>query len=69
MRYMLVSIVLDDSYGIGNGGAFADANGTNANVTDFTVNYIQGHPNPNIRLRLGQTLQKSVLSQFDTCYP
>jgi N-acetylneuraminic acid mutarotase len=66
-RYVLVSVTLDDS---SSGAVFLDSNGThNANVTDFTVNYAVTHPAPNIRLRLGQTLQTGTLSPFDTCAP
>ena len=66
-RYAWVSITLDDS----QVGVFPDVNGTNnANVTDMTVSYTAGaHPQPNIRLRLGQTLQSGTLSPLDTCYP
>ncbi|MFA5004181.1 MAG: hypothetical protein WC498_02785 [Candidatus Saccharimonadales bacterium] len=68
-RYVLISITLDDSLGGGTGGSFPDTNGTNANVTDFTVLYYPTHPQPNIRLRAGQTLQTGILSPLDTCGP
>ena len=68
-RYVLLMVTLDDSYGLGSGGAFPDINGTNASVTDLTVNYSPVHPAPNIRLRSGQTLQQGNLSALDTCYP
>lgn len=65
VRYVLVSVVLDDMAG-GVGGTFGEA--TTANMTDFTLRYNYIHPDPNIRLRLGQTLQENdVLSPFDTC--
>lgn len=68
-RYLLVMVALDDSYGQGTGGSFPDSAGTNANLTDLTVNYNPSHPAPNIRLRTGQTLQQGNLSPLDTCYP
>jgi hypothetical protein len=68
MRYIWVTITLDDSTGLGTGGIFAD-NSSNANVTDFSVNYSPAHPAPNIRLRGGQTLQTGTLSALDTCIP
>lgn len=64
VRYMFVSVVLDDSTG---SAVFPDANGANANLTDITVSYSSGHPPPNIRLRGGQTLQQGSLSALDTC--
>jgi hypothetical protein len=68
-RYLLVTITLDDSNGLGTGGAFPDVNGTNADVTDLTVTYSTGHPLPQNRLRGGQTLQQGGLSPLDTCFP
>ena len=68
-RYIRITIVLDDSSGGGAGGMFADANGTNANSTDVTINYRPIHPAPNIRLRAGRFLQQGNLSPLDTCYP
>ena len=68
-RYLLVLVTLDGSSGLGGGGGFPDINGTNANLTDLTVNYNPVHPPPNIRLRAGQTLQTGNLSALDTCYP
>lgn len=68
-RYLLVMVEVDDSYGQGTGGSFPDSAGTNANLTDLTVNYNPSHPAPNIRLRTGQTLQQGNLSPLDTCYP
>jgi hypothetical protein len=65
VRYVWVSLMLDDSY---DSAIFADGLGANVDmVTDFTINYIPGHPAPNIRLRAGQTLQAGVLSPLDTC--
>jgi len=75
-RYVWVSVTLDDSYGLGTGGVYADALGAatsgnviNANIATITVNYNATHPAPNIRLRGGQTLQSGTLSALDTCYP
>jgi len=64
---MLVTIVLDDSYGGGTGGGFADAAGAAANLTDFTVNYNSAHPDLPVRLLHGRTLQSGKLSAIDTC--
>jgi N-acetylneuraminic acid mutarotase len=70
MRYVWVFITLDDSTGNGgNGGVFADGTGTNANLTDFTVNYSSYHPSPNIRMRNGLTMQSGTLGALDTCLP
>ncbi|HWT40447.1 MAG TPA: hypothetical protein VN081_04240 [Dongiaceae bacterium] len=68
-RYIWVSATLDDGYGAGTSGIFADTNGTAANMTDLTINYTPVHPAPNIRLRTGQTLQQGSLSPLDTCSP
>jgi|GEM_PF-727138 len=64
--YVRINVTLDDSYGAGTSGVFPDGTG-NADLTDFTINYNPIHPAPNIRLRLGQTLQSGDLSPFDTC--
>ncbi|TAH34233.1 hypothetical protein EYC59_03020 [Candidatus Saccharibacteria bacterium] len=64
-RYLLVTITLDGS---GGQAILPDAAGTYSNVTDFTVNYITPHPNPNIRLRHGQTLQTGNLGPLDSCF-
>ncbi len=69
VRYLLVSIVLDDSYGLATSGAYSDVVTTPANVTDFTINYSTSHPDPSIRLKLGKTLQNGALSALDTCKP
>lgn len=61
--YLRIHVTLDDS----TGGAFPDNTAATANLTDLTVNYNPIHPPPNIRLRLGQTLQSGILSPFDTC--
>ena len=66
-RYVWVSIVLDDSTGQGTDGIFPDQSGTSANLTDFTINYNTLHPQPNVRLRNGMTLQSGSLSVLDTC--
>lgn len=60
-RYLQVTLVPDDS----QSGTFPDE--TPGTVTDFTVRYNFSHPPPNIRLRLGQTLQNGELSPYDTC--
>jgi hypothetical protein len=62
-RYILVTIILDDTYRSTYGET------TTANLTDLTVRYNFIRPDPNIRLRLGQTLQQGDLSPFDTCGP
>ncbi|MGB4759262.1 MAG: hypothetical protein WBP26_04325 [Candidatus Saccharimonadales bacterium] len=64
-RYLLVTVTIDDAYN----AWFVDASATAGNITDFTVNYITPHPEPNIRLRHGQTLQTGNLSPLDTCIP
>jgi hypothetical protein len=64
VRYLRVVVTLDDT----SGTAFRDALTTPAFLTDFTVNYVAGHPASNIRLRHGQTLQSGGLSPLDTCY-
>jgi N-acetylneuraminic acid mutarotase len=66
-RYVWVQIALDDSYGQGTAGTYADANGTLANLTDFTLNYSTIHPQPNVRLRNGMTIQGGTQSSLDTC--
>jgi hypothetical protein len=66
-RYVLVTIVLDDMSGGSVGGTFGET--STANLTDFTIRYNYIRPDPNIRLRLGQTLQQGDLSPFDTCGP
>ncbi len=66
-RYVFVTVTLDDSYGLGTGGGFADINGAPTNLTDLTIHYNASHPPPNIRLRAGQTLQAGALSPLDTC--
>lgn len=65
VRYVLVTVILDDMSGA-FGGTFNEASTTN--MTDYTLRYNYIHPDPNIRMRLGQTLQENdVLSPFDTC--
>jgi hypothetical protein len=64
-RYVKANALLDDT----QSAAYPDALGTYSNLTDFTVSYVQGHPNSNIRLRAGKTLQGGYLSQLDTCKP
>jgi N-acetylneuraminic acid mutarotase len=65
-RYVLVTITLDDMSGaISGAGAYGET--STANLTDFTIRYNFIRPDPNIRLRLGQTLQQGELSAFDTC--
>ena len=64
-RYISITILLDDSQS--GGGAFPDLDSSDANVTDFTINYTVSHPAPNIRLRHGQTLQAGTLAPLDTC--
>ncbi len=66
-RYVFVTVTLDDSYGLGTGGGFADINGTPTNLTDLTINFTPSHPLPSIRLHGGKTLQASVLAPLDTC--
>jgi hypothetical protein len=66
-RYVWVTITLDDSNGQGADGAFPEANGTNAFLSDFTVNYSTIHPQPNVRLRNGMTIQGGTQSSLDTC--
>lgn len=70
-RYLFIFVTLDDSNGQGTGGTYPDPVGTStdANLTDLTISYNPVHPAPNIRLRLGQTLQQGNLSPLDTCYP
>jgi hypothetical protein len=65
VRYMLITIILDDSIGGSIGGTFGET--STANLTDLTVRYNFIRPDPNIRLRHGQTLQQGDLSPFDTC--
>jgi hypothetical protein len=65
VRYVLVTVLLDDMGGGAGGGTYGET--STANVTDFTVRYNYIRPDPNIRLRLGQTLQQGDLSPFDTC--
>ena len=66
-RYLWVFVTLDDTYGQGLNGAFADANGTNAYLTDVTVNYSTTHVAPQVRLRGGASLQNGSLTALDTC--
>jgi hypothetical protein len=66
-RYAWLMITLDDSYGQGTGGAFPEGAGTNAYLTDFTLNYSTIHPQPNVRLRNGMTIQGGTQSSLDTC--
>ncbi len=61
--YVYVTITLDDT----NYSVYPDSNGTQANITDFTISYNAVHPAPNIRLHLGKTLQTGTLSPLDTC--
>ncbi len=60
VRYLFLSATLDDSLQ----SVFPDGSG--ANITDITVLYEVSRP-PQIRLRLGQTLQQGVLSDLDIC--
>ncbi len=62
VRYLFLSAILDDS----QSGVFPDSNGTAANITDISVLYEPSRP-PQIRLRLGQTLQQGSLSDLDIC--
>ena len=62
-RYVLVTILLDDTYK----STFGES--ATSYVTDLTIRYNYIRPDPNIRLRLGQTLQQGDLSPFDTCGP
>jgi N-acetylneuraminic acid mutarotase len=64
-RWLELNVVLDDTLT----AVFPDTAGQATNVTDITVNYIQGHPNPNIRLRTGQSLIAGGLDPLDTCQP
>jgi hypothetical protein len=64
-RYIWVNITLDDR----QDAAFPDINGSDANVTDFTVNYSTGHPPPNLRLRGGAWFSNQSLQPLDTCTP
>ncbi|MDB5181501.1 MAG: hypothetical protein JWP13_264, partial [Candidatus Saccharibacteria bacterium] len=64
-RYVLLSIVLDDIAT----GVYADVDGTKAYLSDISINYLRGHPDPDIRLKLGKTLQENEgLSPLDTCF-
>lgn len=66
VKYVLVTIVLDDMSGGTSGGTYGET--STAGVTDFTLRYNFIHPDPNIRLRHGQTLQENDgLSPLDTC--
>lgn len=69
IRYLFISVTLDDSTGQSGGGSFPDTAGTNANLALLTTNYNPTHPTPAIRLRAGQTLQQGNLSPLDTCFP
>jgi hypothetical protein len=65
VRYVLITVILDDMGGGTGGGTYGET--STANLTDFTVRYNYIRPDPNIRLRLGQTLQQGDLSPLDTC--
>ena len=62
-RYLWISVTLDDF----QAGAFGESGSSAATLSDFTINYTPVHAKPNIRLRLGQTLQSGNLSGLDTC--
>ncbi len=63
-RYLWLTVSLDDTLI----GTFADSSGTAANLSDFTITYVTGHPEPSIRLKLGKTLIEGLgQSPLDTC--
>lgn len=63
-RQVWISAVFDDT----TSAVFPDSSGTRANLTDLTISYNATHPEPNIRLRGGKTLQESTgLTPLDTC--
>ncbi len=63
-RQVWIGVVLDDT----TSAVYPDSSGTRASLSDLTISYNATHPEPNIRLRGGKTLQESTgLTPLDTC--
>lgn len=62
-RYILVSVTLDDTYGLG----FADAAGSPAHIAGITVDYTPNRAEPNQRLARGKFFKEGSLQSLDTC--
>lgn len=62
VRYLMLTVAFDDTYS----AIYPDANGTASNVSSLNVLYEFSRP-PNIRLKLGKTLQQGVQTDLDIC--
>lgn len=62
-KYVQLRTMLDDTYS----SVYPDTNGTSANITDMTINYLSPRAETDKRLMHGKFFSSEVLQPLDTC--